>query len=257
LFIPVGGGLLMSLTTVLLQEMERFNKLILTISYTLEQLQKAIKGEIVMSQDLDNMYNSFLNGQVPEIWSRKAYLSLKPLFSWFADLIKRTEFMRTWLMQGQPHTFWLPGFFFPQGFMTGSLQTFARKYKVPIDKLNFGFNVLEEKQEEIKSPPKDGVYIYGLFLEGARWDYKDKCLTDQLAGAMYVPLPVIHFVPTADYKQPEGTYSCPVYKTSIRAGVLSTTGQSTNFVLAIDLPTKKTQDYWTLKGAAILCQLND
>ena len=237
--------------------MERFNKLIHEISITLEQLEKAIKGEIVMSQDLDSMYNSFINSQVPEIWARAAYPSLKPLFSWFNDLIKRTEFMRFWLTQGHLSNYWLPGFFFPQVFMTGVLQTFARKYKVPIDKLNFGYEVLEKSKEQLKTPPENGVYVYGLFMEGARWDKEIPALGDQLSGEMYAELPVIHFVPVADYKPPENTYACPVYKTSVRAGVLSTTGQSTNFVVAIDLPSKHSQDYWTLKGAAVLCQLND
>ena len=152
---PVAGtGLMTSLSTVLLQEMERFNKLTLTIGTSLEQLQKAIKGEIVMSQELDSMYSSFLNTQVPEVWSRVAYPSLKPLFSWFVDLVKRVEFMRTWLMQGQPPSFWLHGFFFPQGFMTGTLHTFARKYKVAIDKLNFSYQVMQETKEELKHPPQ-------------------------------------------------------------------------------------------------------
>lgn len=143
-----------SLSTVLLQEMERFDRLITVISTSLEQLQKAIKGEIVMSQDLDSMYLSFLNTQVPDLWARVAYPSLKPLFSWFADLVKRVEFMRSWLTQGQPATFWLPGFFFPQGFMTGTLQTFARKYKTAIDKLNFGYQVMKESTDDLKVPPK-------------------------------------------------------------------------------------------------------
>jgi len=256
LFVNNATGLIPSLSTVLLQEIERFNKVLIVISTTLEELEKAIKGEVVMSQDLDNMYNSFIDGQVPEIWARVAYPSLKPLFSWFNDLIQRTEFMRNWLMKGQPIAFWLPGFFFPQGFMTGVLQTFARKHKVPIDKLSFGYKVIEKQHDEIKTSSNDGVYVYGLYIEGARWSSEGKGLADQLAGEMHAPLPVIHFIPVEDYKQPEGTYACPVYKTAVRAGVLSTTGQSTNFVVCIDLPTKRTQDYWTLKGAAILCQLS-
>jgi dynein heavy chain len=44
-------------------------------------------------------------------------------------------------------------------------------------------------------------------------------------------MPVIHFQPEENYKTPEGRYSAPLYKTLLRAGVLSTTGQSTNYVL--------------------------
>jgi dynein heavy chain len=79
-----------------------------------------------MSQELDEMYGSFLKNQVPFNWEFVAYLSLKPLSSWFKDLIERVEFMRNWLKEGHPDCFWLSGFFFPHGFMTGALQTFAR-----------------------------------------------------------------------------------------------------------------------------------
>ncbi|KAJ1494155.1 hypothetical protein T484DRAFT_1766740 [Baffinella frigidus] len=44
-------------------------------------------------------------------------------------------------MVGQPSSFWLPGFYYPQGFMTGALQTHARRYQVPIDTLNFQYIV--------------------------------------------------------------------------------------------------------------------
>jgi dynein heavy chain len=74
---------------------------------------------------------------------------------------------------------------------------------------------------------------------------------------MYSPMPVILFKPIDNYQQNLDDYQCPIYKTSVRAGVLSTTGQSTNFILAVDLPTRETSSYWTLKGAALLCQLND
>lgn len=35
---------------------------------TLVDLQKAIKGTVVMSIELENMLNSFLNKKVPENW---------------------------------------------------------------------------------------------------------------------------------------------------------------------------------------------
>jgi len=41
--------------------MEKFNKMIELLRRSLKLLQKAIKGFVVMSQDLDEMYVSFLN----------------------------------------------------------------------------------------------------------------------------------------------------------------------------------------------------
>eukprot|EP01016_Furgasonia_blochmanni_P053051 TRINITY_DN8526_c0_g1_i2.p1 TRINITY_DN8526_c0_g1~~TRINITY_DN8526_c0_g1_i2.p1 ORF type:complete len:274 (-),score=42.95 TRINITY_DN8526_c0_g1_i2:88-909(-) len=251
-------GLIAPLSTVLLQEMARFNILLNTMRDTLVNLQNAIQGLVVMSQDLDSMYYSLLNNQVPKLWAKKGYLSLKPLASWIKDLHERVKFMNDWLEVGYPNCYWLPGLFFPQGFLTGVLQTTARKDKIPIDALSFSFKVLDGDKDDINSRPADGVNIYGFFLEGASWDRKKKTLIDQNPGEMYYQMPVIYFKPTEGHKRKPADYECPVYKTSVRAGVLSTTGQSTNFVIAVELITNdQSPDFWILRGTALLCQLNE
>merc|ERR1719324_1147725 len=74
-----------------------------------------------------------MNNQLPPIWEKVSFATMKTLGSWMKDALSRIEFMRTWLVNGLPVSFPLPVFFFPQGFMTGTLQTFARKYMVAID----------------------------------------------------------------------------------------------------------------------------
>ena len=228
----VNKHMLSSLTVVLQQEMDRFNRLLKKMRLTLKNVVKGIKGLVVMDADLDAMYTSLLNNQVPGLWTKVSYPSLKPLAAWKVDLIFRCEFFQKWIAESHPSSNPITAFFFPQGFMAGVLQTFARKYAVAIDSLNFGFQMMtEETGSEITDWPEDGVFIYGLFFDSARWDREERVIKESKLGEMYAPMPVIHFQPEENYKTPEGRYSAPLYKTLLRAGVLSTTGQSTNYVL--------------------------
>ena len=254
------GENLDSLATVLGQEMIRFNKLLRVMRSTLVDIRKAIKGEVLMSDTLDKMYTCFINNQVPEVWEKAAYPSLKPLASWINDLHARVEFMQKWLLEGPPNAFVMSYFFFPQGFMTGTLQNHARKYLLPIDTLNFRFEVqVEEDALDKAEPPEDGVYVGGMFMDGARWARDAQTIEDAFPGELFNNMSVVHFIPAELHMASPAEYSCPVYKTSTRAGELSTTGMSTNFVLPVELPCPpgKDSDYWVRKGVAFLLNLND
>lgn len=97
------------------------------MKHTLDQLDKAIQGTVVMSMELESMASRFLDNKVPAQWEAVGYPSLKPLSSWVPDLIARVQFLTKWLLEGPPPSFWVPAFFFPQGFMTAALQGYARK----------------------------------------------------------------------------------------------------------------------------------
>lgn len=81
------------------------------------------------------------------------------------------------------------------------------------------FQVLKQTESEIKSRPKDGCYIRGLFLEGARWDPEAHELAESRPKELFTDMPIIWLKPTANREKPEsGMYGCPVYKTLTRAG---------------------------------------
>ncbi len=83
------------------------------------------------------MCNSLFDQQVPRIWADVGFLSLKPLGSWTQDLVDRVGFLQKWIDHGTPNVFWISGFFFPQAFITGTLQNYARKNVIAVDKISF------------------------------------------------------------------------------------------------------------------------
>jgi dynein heavy chain len=237
------------------QEMVRFNVLNKRVKGTLEQLKKAVKGLVVMSAQLENMFNCFLFQKVPPEWESAAYPSLKPLGYWVENFFQRLQTTHEWLTKGPPASFWVSGFFFPQGFMTGALQMYARKTRLAIDTLAFRSHVMTFSEDAVPGPPKDGVYIHGLFVVGARWN-PNKMILDEMNPLQLISrVPCVWLDPALSKDINFGTaYPSPVYKTSLRAGTLSTTGHSTNFITTLYVPSEQETDHWVRRGTALLSE---
>ena len=265
-----------SMNTVLVQEIQRYNALLSVMKTTLPTVQKALKGLVVMSNELESMANCIFGQKVPPSWERKAYPSLKALSPWIEELVSRLDFLTNWVKSGLPSVYWLSGFFFPQGFLTGTLQNHARRSNLPIDSLSFEFIMMNEKESELTCVPRaGGCYVTGLFLEGARWDATAHSLNDPYPKELFAKMPIMHLLPKVDRAAPQsGIYRCPVYKILTRTGTLSTTGHSTNFVFWIEIPSNQTtifrnslvsetnvqmqfadQEYWIKAGVACFLSL--
>jgi len=248
-----------SMNTVVKQECLRYNKLLWCMAATLKDFRKAIKGLIVMTGDLESLGNSMFVNEQPEMWVKKGPLSLKPLSSWYLDILARVEFFQMWFDLGKaPPVFWISGIFFPQAFFTGAMQNFARKYNEEIDLLSFRHIMRDdimEPKKELTTPPDDGVYIFGIFMEGCRWGREEHQLMDSRPKELFTDLPSLQFIPVKNREPNALDYRCPCYKVVSRKGTLLTTGHSTNFVLYIELATDTIVDKWIKAGVAAFLAL--
>ncbi|XP_043065698.2 dynein axonemal heavy chain 6 [Drosophila bipectinata] len=263
-------GQVPSLTIVLVQEIDRFNISLGIIHDSLANLSKAIKGLVVMSEELENVFKALLANLVPASWAKRSFLSIKPLPSYIADFQRRIDFIQQWAENGAPRSYWISGFFFPQSFLTGILQTYARRRILPIDSLKIDFEIVEkeliqqdffEMHSNNKSDAKlygnlpectDAIiHVHGIFIEAARWDLSKGGLCDANFGELYTRMPVVKFKPCLEIS-PQIRYEAPLYKTQQRSGVLSTTGHSTNFILSVLLKSNNDPEFWIMRGTALV-----
>ncbi|XP_028285542.1 dynein heavy chain 2, axonemal [Parambassis ranga] len=242
------------LNVVLMQEIQRYNSLLDTINSSLVELEKGIKGLVVMTSSMEETFHCIHDARLPPLWL-KAYPSLKPLAAWTRDLCQRVDQFARWAETTQPPTlFWLSAFTFPNSFLTAVLQSSARQNNISVDTLSWEFIVSNVDDSNITDPPKDGVYIRGLYLEGAGWDKKNICLVEALPMQMVCPMPTIHFKPVENRKKmAKSMYLCPCYYFPVRTGG----ADRASFVVSVELKSGvMTPDHWIKRGTALLMSLD-
>ncbi|KAL0234370.1 hypothetical protein PCE1_001406 [Barthelona sp. PCE] len=226
------------LTVFLRQEVERYQVLLSRIHQDLSDMRLAIAGTIVMSEYLQALLNSLFDARVPDLWQKLSW-SAANLGEWLTDVDKRFEQYNIWLFQGRPKMYWLGGFYNPTGFLTSVKQEISRMHQGwALDTLNITTTLLDNFS--VRHAPEQGVYIYGLQLEGAHWDIADRKVNESLAREILCPLPVLHVDATDKPTSMQNQYCCPVYFTRTRR----------NYIFDIYLPSNKPQIHWVIRGVA-------
>jgi len=255
------NGFTIPLNVFLYQEIVRLGKTIKTVRYTLENLILAIDGVVIMTPDLQKALDSIYDALPPVFWYKDASGSLTSwelptLPLWYQGLLDREQQLTSWLDEGRPLVYWMTGFFNPQGFLTAMKQEVTRRHKA--DRWALDDVVVKSVIEDFKvsQPPQcGGVYVRGLFLEGASWDPKNKIIVECKPKEITCPMPIVKITAVlknkgeerqrGKYKDP---YSCPCYKIPRRTDL--------NYVFNMKLNSKENSRHWVLRGVALLCSVD-
>lgn len=164
---------------VLKQEIERVNALIRLVKNNLKDLNDAINGIIGMSNDLESVQIDIYNGFIPKKWKGLAPQTNKKLASWMSHLKKRIEQQNEWI-KCEPNVTWLSGIHIPYSYLVALCQQQCKQNQLELDKLTIDTKVTKILDtSKITSKPKNGRYISGLQIEGAKFDLESMVIKKQ------------------------------------------------------------------------------
>ncbi len=233
---------------VLLQELERWNILVNFMARKLSDLQKALIGEIGMSDDLDGLGSDLFNGYLPSMFRRYVPDTQKALGGWMDHFVGRMDLYSNWIEHGEPHVMWLAGLHVPESYLTALIQTTCRRKNWPLDKSTFQTKVTGlMSKEEVTEGLEDGCYVIGLYLEGAAWNLEKGCLRSQDPKILVVDLPLLMVEPKeANRVKLFNVFETPVYVTQNRRNAMGV-----GWVFNAHLSTTEHASTWTLQGVAL------
>ena len=167
------------------------------------------------------------------MWERNAQLS-----AWTED------------PQNIPNVTVLSYLFNPQSFLNAIKQKSAQRQKLELDKLEIQTDVTRKTKELTDSAARDGAYISGLMIDGARWNINASVIEESLSREMICPMPVVNCraVMFDKLEKGPGVYRAPVYKTTQRGPT---------WVFTAGLRSRAPAAKWVLAGCAVILEVED
>ncbi|XP_012518857.1 PREDICTED: dynein heavy chain 10, axonemal [Propithecus coquereli] len=235
-------------SVVLLQELERFNRLVGRMTRSLAELQRALAGEVGMSSELDDVARSLLIGSIPSIWRKLAPDTLKSLGNWIVYFLRRFSQYTLWVTESEPSVMWLSGLHVPESYLTALVQATCRKNGWPLDRSTLFTQVTKFRDaDEVNERAGQGCFVSGLYLEGADWDIERGCLVKSKPKVLVVDLPILKIIPIEAHRlKLQNTFRTPVYTTSMRRNAMGV-----GLVFEADLFTTKHLSHWVLQGVCL------
>jgi len=236
---------------VFLQEIKQMAELVVEMVASLKELALGFAGELTISDAMDALMMSLFYGTVPTKWAKLAWPSLRSLTAWMTDLQMRIDQLEGWVQNPIeiPMVTWLSGLINPQSFLTAIMQQSAQLNSWELDKLYIQTDVTKKKAEEIDARTRDGAFVSGMALEGARWNIQQGMLEKSKPREMYFEMPVVYCKSNFAASRPStGVYTCPVYKTRQRGPT---------YVFSAQLKTKSKTAKWVLGGVALVMDISD
>jgi dynein heavy chain len=233
---------------VFLQEMDVMNILLTEIVRSLKELTLGFAGELTMGDAMDALKTSLYLDRVPPTWSKRSWPSLRALSSWSQDFMARLTQLEEWQNNPAeiPKVTWVSGLYNPQSFLTAICQVTAQKNQWELDKLVTWTDVTKKLAvDEVESGSREGAYIIGMSLQGARWDTGQGMLDRSKPKEMFCRMPIMSVRGLAWDKVDvsTGIYVCPAYKTEQRGPT---------YVFCAQLKTKSESGKWVLAGVALI-----
>ena len=245
-------GVITPCQVVLLQELERWNNLVKRMALSLQDLQRALIGEIGMSDELDSLGDSLFNGFIPRMWLRLAPDTQKPLGGWMGHYTRRYRQYDDWINQGEPAVIWMSGLHIPESYLTALVQTTCRLRSWPLDKSTLYTVVTKFTEVEGLEHLESGCYVTGMYLEGAAWDYEKSELRVQDPKVLVVELPIMQIIPVEASKlKLHNTFRTPVYVTQARRNAMGV-----GLVFEADLSTHEHTSHWVLQGVSLCLNID-
>jgi dynein heavy chain, axonemal len=264
------GGMDNPLNIFLFQEIRVLSVVVDKVQYELSQLQLAIDGEVVMTDEYAKIIGELFSAKVPVTWMFTAtgieYSWINSTIGlWMGNFGERNAQIRSWLDTGRPSHFSLAGFFNPQGFLTSMKQEVTRRHKGEgwaLDDMVYHTEVTDfATADSVRSGAKEGVYCSGLFLDGCAWSRLDGSLVESEPKKLFTLLPVLWVTATTKSIRkdkiktgmygPRGPYECPLYKYPARTDRF--------YVCIVNLASKAVDhgqdaplsNHWILRGVAL------